>query len=237
MIKCLVVDDEQAALDVLRFHAEKVPFLKLVAQTTSPLKAVEILSSQDVDLVFLDIQMPELTGIDLIKTIRPGVMVVFTTAYSEYAVHGYELNIVDYLLKPVSFTRFMQAANKALTLQSLMKTQTPAAQDDFVFVKTEHKGKMLRIEFKDIDYVEGMRNYIAIHQGKQRILTLQNLKDMEDILPAGRFARIHRSFIVALDRIAGINGGMVILKPSGAELPLGESYRAAFMEKYKDKLL
>ena len=241
MINCLIVDDEEHAIKNLVHHVNEVPFLNLIASTTNPLKALELVNSQKIDLIFLDIQMPELSGIELIKTIKGRARVILTTAYSEFAIEGFELDVVDYLLKPVAFPRFLQAAQKVLNIITSFNSETGAnienTEEGFFFVKSEIKGKMLKVNFKEIDYVESLKNYVAIHYNGKKVLALQSLKDIEDRLPSKYFVRIHRSYIVALNRIAGVEGNMVALKNIKAELLLGETYKASFFERMKDKII
>ncbi|SJZ64812.1 LytR/AlgR family response regulator transcription factor [Sediminibacterium ginsengisoli] len=239
MIHCLVVDDEQHAIDVLTHYISKVPFLELTASSTNPLEALQLLNKHKIDLVFLDIQMPELSGLDFIKAINHQCKVIFTTAYSEFAAEGFELEAVDYLLKPVSMPRFLKAVQRAANLIQ-PSTETAAAEDlddDYIFIKTESKGKVLKINFRDIDYVEGMKNYVAIHHNNQKTMALLNMKDLEDRLPKKHFARVHRSFIVCLNKISAVEGNRILLRGTDAEILLGDTYKAAFFELIGPKLL
>ena len=242
MISCIIVDDEQHAIDVLEHYVRQMPGLTLQASFTNPLQALSHLNQQKVDLIFLDIQMPELSGIDLARTIRGGhTKVILTTAYSEFVSEGFELEVVDYLLKPVPFPRFLKAVQRveqALAIRPAGETGADEdTADDYFFVKTELKGKMLKINFKEIDYIEGMKNYVAIHHNGIRTMALLNMKDLEDRLPAKRFMRIHRSFIIALDRITTIEGNTVLLRGIREAILLGDTYKAAFLEKMKDKIM
>ena len=236
MMSCIVVDDEQHAIDILIHYIGQTPMLNLVGTTTNPMEALQILATQKVDLVFLDIHMPELSGIDFVKTVNGKSKVILTTAYSEFALEGYELDVVDYLLKPIRFPRFLAAVQKAA--KSLKETSSePEENDDYIFVKTESKGKLLKINLSEIDYVEAMKNYVAIHCGGSKTMVLATMKEIEERLPARHFLRVHKSFIVCIDRIAGIEGNRVLLKNVKADIMIGESYKEELMEKVKGKLL
>lgn len=251
MITCIIVDDEQPAIDVLEHYVRQIPTLQLVASFTNPLQALQLLNERPVDLLFLDIQMPEISGIDLIKAIRGRSKVILTTAYSEFVSESFELEVADYLLKPVPFPRFLKAIQRlqnyqeplpSTTLRQPQPTPVGAPDDndltgDYFFVKTEQKGKMLKINFKDIDYIEGMKNYVAIYHDGSRTLALLNMKDLEDRLPARSFMRIHRSYIIALEKIVAIEGNTVQLRKISEEILLGETYRAAFLERMKGKMM
>lgn len=236
MISCIVVDDEQHAIDILVHYIGQTPMLNLVATTTNPIEALQTLATQKVDLVFLDIHMPELSGIDFVKTVNGRSKVILTTAYSEFALEGFELDVVDYLLKPIRFPRFLAAVQKAAKALKDDSSE-PAESDDYIFVKTESKGKLLKINLSEIDYVEAMKNYVAIHCGATRTMVLATMKEIEERLPSRHFMRVHKSFIVCIDRISGIEGNRVLLKNVKADIMIGESYKDELMEKVKGKLL
>jgi DNA-binding LytR/AlgR family response regulator len=235
MINCIVVDDEQHAIDILTHYIKQTPMLTLVGTSTNPIEALQILATQKVDLVFLDIHMPELSGIDFIKTLNGKSKVILTTAYSEFALEGYELDVVDYLLKPIRLPRFLAAVQKVA--KSLKEEDVQEVEDDYIFVKTESKGKLLKINLGEIDYIEGMKNYVAIHSGGSKIMVYTAMKEIEDRLPAKQFMRIHKSFIIRIDRITGIEGNRVLLKNVHADIMIGENYKNELMEKVKGKLL
>ncbi|GAA0555628.1 LytR/AlgR family response regulator transcription factor [Chitinophaga japonensis] len=240
MINCLVVDDEQHAVDVLTHHISQTPFLQLVKSTTNPIEALQIVNVQKVDLVFLDIQMPEMSGLDFAKTIQGKCKVILTTAYSEFAAEGFELEVVDYLLKPISLPRFFKAVQRVLNMVTssiAVASEDASIEDDYIFVKTEFKGKMLKVNLKDIDYIEGMKNYVAIYHAGQKTMALLNMKDLEGRLPKKHFFRVHKSYIVSVNKIVAIEGNMVILKNVKADILLGETYKAAFYDIMKDKLM
>jgi DNA-binding LytR/AlgR family response regulator len=235
MISCLVVDDEQSAVDLLSAFVRKTPFLTLVGATTNPLEALDLLQAQSVDLLFLDIHMPQLSGLDLMRLLPSSTRVVLTTAYSEFAVQGFELEALDYLLKPIAFERFLKAAQKARLAvtpppAALPSAAPEASEADYVFVKTESKGKMAKVDFVDIVYIEGLKNYVAIQTDSERIVTLLNLKDLEDRLPARNFMRVHKSYLVSLDKIRALDGNQIYLKGTNTFVPLGDTYRSAFLD-------
>lgn len=228
MINTIIVDDEPLALDVLETYIEKIPELNLVQKCNNALEANEALKKHDIDLMFLDIQMPQLTGIDFLKTLSNPPVVVFTTAYPNYAIEGFELDALDYLLKPISLERFMKASNKAIDLINL-QNQGPAeisAGEDFIFVKADKK--LIKVNYSDILYIEGLKDYVIIRiaEGK-RVITLQTMKSLESKLPQNLFKRIHRSYIVGLTKIEAVLGNMVEVTEKGQKkhLPVGKNYR------------
>ena len=238
MISCLIVDDEQGAIDILRTFIEKTPFLTLAGSTTNPIEALSILQSKPIDLVLLDIHMPQLSGLDMMRLITGKTRVILTTAYSEFAVESFELNALDYLLKPIAFERFLKAAQKALntSIEPSPRWQAPERADDYIFVKTESKGKMTKVNFDEIVFVEGMKNYVSINTAEDRIVTLLNIKDLEDRLPK-RFMRVHKSYIVSLDKIRALDGNNILFKDMKAYVTLGETYRTAFFEALQEKVM
>jgi len=239
MINCLIIDDEIAAIEVLEHFIQQTPQLHLVASTDNPVEGLSIVQKETVDLVFLDVQMPQLSGIDFIKAINGKCKIILTTAYREYAIEGYELDVVDYLLKPIPFARFMKAVQKATESLPAKNTASKAAeQNDFILVKTETKGKFLKIDTADIDYIEGMGNYVAIFCSGKKIVSFINMKDLEEKLSADKFMRVHKSFIVAIDKIVSIEGNSLLLKNNPkAEILIGNAYRASFLEKMKTRLI
>ncbi|MBT9393147.1 LytTR family transcriptional regulator DNA-binding domain-containing protein [Hymenobacter sp. NST-14] len=238
MISCLIVDDEQGALDILTSYISKTPFLSLAATTTNPLEALSLVQQQPIDLIFLDIHMPQLSGLEFMKLLDGRSRVVLTTAYSEFAVESFELNALDYLLKPIDFSRFLKAAQKALNIftEPSPKWQLPK-EDEYIFVKTENKGKMLKVSFDEIVYVEGLKNYVSICTGEDRVITLLNIKDLEEKLPSGQFMRVHKSYIVSLNKIRALDGGQILFKDMKAYVPLGETYRPAFFKALQEKIM
>lgn len=236
MIRCLVVDDEPLALDILEDYISKVPFLTLVKTTTSAIEGLSLVQSDAIDLVFLDVQMPELTGIQFLKILNGKCDVILTTAYSQYALDGYELDVVDYLLKPIAFDRFYKAAQKVLqnsgNTNSLAPEVLPAQKNhDFIFVKTEHK--IQKIYLDDILYIEGLKDYISIFTKSERIITLQNMKKMEESLPSKSFIRVHKSYIIALGKIESIERSRIQIGEK--IIPIGDTYREYFFKQIEDK--
>ncbi|WP_298714117.1 LytTR family DNA-binding domain-containing protein [Chitinophaga sp.] len=237
MINCLIIDDEQHAIDLLTHHIQQTPFLNLLYSTTDPLEGLQVLHQHKIDLIFLDVQMPSMTGIDFIKAINGKCKVILTTAYSEYAMEGFENEVVDYLLKPISFARFIKGAQRALSL--IQPTAAPAKEEsDFIFVKTEQKGKLIKINIRDIIFIEGLKNYVKIHtRGGEKIIALLNMKDLEERLPAGEFVRTHKSFLLATGFIRMIEGNLVHLDHTDEKVPVGDTYRETFMNLMKDKIM
>lgn len=236
MVRCIAVDDEPLALDIIADYVEKVPELTLVASTTNAIEALAMVQNGEVDLAFLDVQMPELTGIQFLKIINGKCDVILTTAYPQYALDGYELNVVDYLLKPIAFDRFYRSVHKVLnnrSKQAMPSVSVSPVTDavGFIFVKTEHK--IQRVDLDDVLYIEGLKDYISIYTVDERIVTLQNMKKMEDILPSNRFLRVHRSYIVALDKIVSIERGRIFI--GDKVIPVGDTYRDVFYKYIGDK--
>lgn len=242
MINCLIVDDEQAAINILTSFIKNIPYLNLVATTTKPLEGIDIICEGAIDLVFLDIQMPDITGIEFIKAIKDKCKVILTTAYSEYALDGYELAVIDYLLKPIPFARFLNAVQKARDIldasNRIKKAVSSPTDTEFILLKGDAKGKLIKIEIKDIDYCEGMRNYVAIYWAGKKTLALINMKDLEEKLPPAQFIRVHKSFIVAISKISAIEGKAIFLKnyPKTGIL-IGNAYRAAFLDMMRSRLI
>lgn len=240
MIRCLVVDDEPLALHVVEDYIAKVPFLQLVKATTSAIEALTYVQDGSVDLVFLDVQMPELTGIQFMRIANGKAKIILTTAYPQYALQGYELDAADYLLKPIAFDRFYKAAQK---VQAAMfpANSKPAEKEevqpqsdisnDFIFVKTEHK--IQKVYLNNILFIEGLKDYISIFTPAERIITLQNMKKVEDALPERHFIRVHRSYIVALNKIDSIERSRIFI--GDKIIPIGDTYRDDFFKMVEEK--
>jgi DNA-binding LytR/AlgR family response regulator len=233
MARVLIVDDEPLALDVIETYVERLPSLELVARCENAVQAFDVLSREEVDIMFLDIQMPQLTGIDFLKSLSNPPLVIFTTAYPNYAIEGYELNVIDYLLKPISFERFMKSVNKALSQLELQNetashsAATEGSEDaNFIFVKADKK--LIKINYADIIYIEGLKDYVIIKMATSRVITLQTMKSLEEKLPASIFKRIHRSYIVNLDKIDAVVGNMVEVDKK--HLPIGKNYREELLD-------
>ena len=238
MINCIIVDDEQHAIDILVHYVKQTPHLNLVASFTNPIEALQLLGVEKIDLVFLDIQMPELSGIDFIKTIHGKSKVILTTAYSEFALEGYDLSVVDYLLKPIRLPRFLAAVQKAVEQVNTGNiSRQQIAEEDYIFVKTESKGKLVKINLNDIDFIESMKNYMAVHRGGQKTLVFTSMKELEQRLPKKQFIRVHKSFIIPINRITGIEGNLVRLKNVTTEIQIGENYKVELMEIIRGKMI
>jgi two-component system LytT family response regulator len=242
MIRCLVVDDEPLALHILEDYISKMPFLQLVKATTNPIEALTIVQAAEADLVFLDVQMPELTGIQFLKIANGKAKVILTTAYPQYALEGYELDVVDYLLKPIAFDRFFKSVQKAqgiiqpvVAKPQVVVQAEPVQQDDFstdfIFVKTEHK--IQKVYLHDIMFIEGLKDYISIFTSAERIITLQGMKKMEDALPEKHFVRVHKSYIVALNKIDSIERSRIQI--GDKIIPVGDTYRDEFFRMIENK--
>ena len=231
MIRCIFVDDEQPAIDVLLTYAAQCPELQVEGTFTNPVEALHAVREKDIQLVFLDVHMPELSGMDFINAVNGKCSVILTTAYSEFALKGYDLDIVDYLVKPIRLPRFLQAVQKAISrFGEARETGTVVAAPDHIFVKTGTKGKLQRIDFSEIDYVEGMKNYVAFATGGKKILVYASMKEIEEHLPRNQFIRVHRSFIIPVRKIAGIEGNSILLKDVTAEIMIGDNYKPELMK-------
>ena len=237
MIKVLAIDDEPLALQQLAAYIKKIPFLELCGECQSALEAKEILNQETIDAIFCDINMPDLNGMDFVKSLAAPPLVVFTTAYSEYAVEGFKVDAVDYLLKPFGLDDFRRAANRVkdrLSIPAAPVTES-VAEDDTIFVKTDYK--VVKLAISDIRYIEGMSEYLKIHLESQPkpVVTLLSMKKMEEYLPP-YFMRIHRSYIVNLKMIQEVNKNRVIMD-ADTYLPIGDNYKDAFNDYLNTKFL
>lgn len=223
ILHCAIVDDEPLALSLLESYVNKTPFLKLAGKYSSAVQAMNELPGKEIDLLFLDIQMPELNGLEFSKMVDTRTRIVFTTAFGQYALDGYRVNALDYLLKPISYVDFLQAANKALQWFELV--QKPE-EIDSIFVKSDYK--LVQIELKKIMYIEGLKDYVKIYteDTPKPILSLMSMKAMEELLPSARFMRVHRSFIVQKDKIRIIDRGRIVFDK--AYIPVSDSYKQTF---------
>jgi DNA-binding LytR/AlgR family response regulator len=238
-MNCIAIDDEPLALDVIKDFAGKIPFLDLVAVFTNPINAIQIIRDKKIELVFLDIQMPHITGLDFIKTLQSPPLVIFTTAYSEYALDGFEVNAVDYLVKPFSFERFLKSVQKAYDLYNLNKTRQwqnkgtwSEGQPEYILVKVEYS--TVRIDLDKILYIEGLKDYVKIYTGPKFILTKTTLKNLEERLPSNYFLRVHKSYIVSVPKIDLIENNRI--KLGDKYIPVGNQYRPGFysyLEKFR----
>jgi two-component system, LytTR family, response regulator len=229
-MKCIAVDDEPLALALLQDNIQQVPSLELVAGCSTALEALTILNRQEIDLIFLDIQMPGLTGLQLLQSLSVKPMVILITAYEKYALEGYNLDVIDYLVKPVPMERFLKACNKAIDFYRLKKgAQTDmSAFPEYFFVHAEYG--LTKIVFSEIRMIEGLKDYLKIHLGESSPLVIRmSMKSIEEKLPSGKFFRIHKSYIVALSRITSIRRNSVFL--GDLELPLSDLYKDDLMRE------
>ena len=236
IIKCAIVDDEPLAVELLASYVKKIPFLELSGKYSNATDALHGITEQPVDLLFLDIQMPELNGLELSKMLPENTRIVFTTAFDQYAVDGFRVNALDYLLKPISYADFLEACNKAMQWFQLVQQQNeqpattaaPAEEIKSIFVKSEYK--LLQINLDDIRYIEGLKDYVKIYteQSPHPILSLMNMKAIEQMLPASRFIRVHRSFIVQKSKIREIERNRIVF--GDVYIPIGDSYKQAFQD-------
>ena len=232
-LTCWIIDDEPLAIELLESYVSKTSFLKLTGSYSSAVEAMQNAATKTVDVIFLDIQMPEVSGMEFARFIKDDTRIIFTTAFSEYALEGYRVDALDYLLKPISYTKFLEASKKALkwfdmkeSAQSKQTPSSPAQEDEQMFVKANHK--LIRIFFKDILYIEGWKDYVKIHltDKPHPILSLLSMKGLEETLPSSKFIRIHRSFIIQKNKIDSISKNRVTI--AGNELPIGYSYKEQF---------
>ena len=235
----IIVDDEPLAQEVIETYISKFPSLNLIAKCNNAIEAFEILNSESIDLMFLDIQMPDLTGIEFLRTVKKiKPLVIFTTAYSEFALEGYRLNITDYLLKPFAFKRFLEAVEKATEQIQLLRianehqeqiarTTTAEMRKDYILIKAAHK--IFKIKYEDLVYLQSMREYVAFHTKNERILALHSLKKLEHQLPANLFIRIHKSYTISINKVTSLEGNLICL--GDEKLPIGSSYKEEVMKK------
>jgi len=228
MIRCLAIDDEPLALKQIAEYINKTPFMELVGISESALQAIDTINSRQVDLLFVDINMPDLSGMDFVKTLENPPKVVFVTAYSEYALEGFRVDAMDYLLKPIGYNDFLKSANKVKSWfdSQHQKLEEVKSNKDFLFIKSEYK--ILRINFDDIKYIEGMNEYIRIHLiNAKSMMTLLSMKAIEELLPSDRFMRVHRSYIVSLNKISVIERNRIIFDEK-VYIPVSEQYKSKF---------
>ncbi len=240
MIKCIVVDDEQPAIDVLVKYINDTPYLELVAQTTNIFEVSEILNREKIDILFLDIHMPNITGLQFLSLYNGDTKIILTTAYPEYALQSYEHEkVVDYLLKPISYKRFLKSTEKVMNmLNSSFVTSTTNSQAlDFILVKTEHKGKLQKINLREVVYIESMGNYIVINtEQKEKIITYMGLTEIEGSLNKDMLIRVHRSYIISVSRVEAIDGNEVVIK-GGLRVPMAGKFKEAFLEIFQKNII
>ncbi|WP_375587327.1 LytR/AlgR family response regulator transcription factor [Flagellimonas aurea] len=240
-MKCIIIDDEPLAIDVLMGYCQKVDFIKLEGTFTNPLEAITVIKERNIDLIFCDIEMPQISGIDFITSLDNGPMFIFTTAYSQYAVEGFELNAIDYLVKPIPYHRFIKAisrAKEALGHKNKGDVENgnvfpshgnlPVAAARYIFVKAEYES--IKINLDDIEYIQGLKDYLKIHiNGSDKaILTLMSFREILDKLPAHQFLRVHKSYIVNISRIMSVQRNRIIINET--RIPIGDSFKSVFFD-------
>ena len=230
MISCIVIDDEPLAIELLKKYIAKIYFLELKGAFTDPFEAKKLLESTPVDILFLDIQMPDINGIEFSKIITKEIAVIFTSAFSEYAVEGFNVDAIDYLLKPIEYDRFLKSVYKAKEYLDYINNQE--IQEGYIFVKSDYQ--MVKINLKDILYIEGLDDYIKIHLPQKPVLTLMTLKTISQKLPPREFMRVHRSYIVPVSKIENVSKSKI--KIAGREIPIGVSYSESFFAAMDKKL-
>ena len=230
-IKCAIIDDEPLAVELLVSYVKKIPFMELNGKYSNAVDAMKGIAENPVDIVFLDIQMPELNGLELSRMLPETTRVVFTTAFEQYALDGYRINALDYLMKPISYAEFLEACNKALQWYKMVRQveEPKAAEATSIFVKSEYK--LLQIDLDDIRYIEGLKDYVKIYteQSPHPLLSLMNMKAIEQMLPSSRFIRVHRSFIVQKSKIREIDRNRIVYDKD-LYIPIGDSYKQAFLD-------
>ncbi|NLJ44710.1 MAG: response regulator transcription factor [Bacteroidales bacterium] len=236
IFKCAIIDDEFLARQYLKDYVSKVPFLKLTGDYDSPLLAIEDLKNNNFDLLFLDIQMPDISGLEFLKTINPQPFVIFTTAYKKYALEGYEHNTIDYLLKPISFERFLKAVNKLNDLIQIGKAESGIVQSekqptDYLTVRADRK--LYKVSFDDLIFIEGQQAYVTFITRERKITALMSMKDLEKTLPQDRFIRIHKSYIASRKYISSLDGNQIEI--NGQKLPVGKIYREQVQKLFNIK--
>lgn len=225
-MNCLLVDDERPALQLLEDNVRQIPYLNIVASLRTPMQVLEVLAEKQIDLLFLDIQMPGISGLELLKSIENPPMVILVTAYAEHALDGFDLSVVDYLVKPVAFSRFLKAVEKARTLYRTRQPHQKAflAEEDHFFVNSNYS--LVKVKLSDITHIEGLKDYVKIHVAEgSPVVTRMGLKAVEEHLNSGRFMRVHRSYIISIDKIQSIQKTQLVI--AGVEIPIGEAYRQA----------
>lgn len=231
--KCIIIDDEPAAVRLLERYISDVSFLTLRNGFTKPLKALSFLETNTIDLLFLDIQMPQITGLQLSKIISPSTSIIFTTAYPEFALESYDVSAVDYLLKPFSFERFYKAVLKVKS--NNITTQKASKSDDYLFVKTDGKHNFTKVDIDTIMYIEGLKNYVSIQLKDSQIITYNTLKYLTERLPHTHFIQVHKSYIINLDQIEKIENDAIWINMN--QLPIGNTFRSAFFEAINNRQL
>ncbi|WP_181390536.1 LytR/AlgR family response regulator transcription factor [Sphingobacterium athyrii] len=234
-IQCVIIDDQMFAVDILRNHLLHFPEFSLAYYGTDVYEALRIIESSKIDLIFLDIQMPDMNGLQFLKLCKNKSKFIFTTAYSQYAFDGYENDVIDFLLKPITFERFEKSIAKFQHILQIGSNQETESRKDYILIKGDSKQKYFKVKLQDILYIKGLNNYICVYTTTQSIITYMNLKDFITTLPSHKFCRIHRSFIVSIDQIICVEKDTV--KISNEVIPIGSSYKKDFFQLWKLKVL
>lgn len=233
-MKCIIVDDEPFAREGVLLNAKEVHFLEVVGEFSNALEANNYLSTNEVDLMFLDIEMPGINGLDFIRSLKKRPLVILSTAYPQYALEGYDLDVIDYLVKPIRLDRFIKSVNKAKEihdLHSIAQTTQIEITPEFIYIKAERK--YIKVFFREITYIKGMKDYVMIYSGKDKIMTAMNIKTINEQLPSNQFVRVSKSHIVNIDYIASVDIDRIQLSVSAAEeIPLGDTYREDFINRF-----
>jgi DNA-binding LytR/AlgR family response regulator len=238
-MKCLAIDDEPLALDIIKEFCSKINFIDLVATSTNAVEVISILNQQMIDLIFLDIQMPNISGLEFIRSIEKPPLVVITTAYSTYAIEGFELNAIDYLVKPFAFERFFRAVNKAYEIVQLRQNKStqpviaekPQFSARFLMVKVEYS--TVRLELDEILFIEGLKDYVKIYCGARPLLTKTTFKNLEDKLPSNSFIRVHKSYIISFSKIESVENNRILIAEK--LIPIGNQYKTQFYQWIESK--
>jgi DNA-binding LytR/AlgR family response regulator len=239
IMNCIAIDDEPLALDVISEFCSKISYLNLIGTFTNPFDAVQLLNSDHIDLIFLDIHMPQITGLEFLKSLYNPPMVIFTTAFVEYAFQGFEYDAVDYLIKPFAFDRFTRSVNKANQLMKLKKSEESISENKqgitygFLMVKVEYS--TIRVNLDDILYIEGLKDYVKIYSGGKPLVTKTTMKNIVEKLPSDRFLRVHKSYIVSVDKINMIENSRIVI--GNQRIPIGESFRIPFFNMVNKNLI
>lgn len=240
MIRCYILDDEKPAIDILTHYIKDTPYLSLEGSSIDSTEAMQIIKMGNIDLIFLDIEMPKLSGLQFIDLYCKDIDVILTTAYSNYALEGYEKNVIDYLMKPVTYDRFLRATEKVFNISNRKNagnTDKSDPEEDFILVKTEYKGKYRKINFSEIIFIEGLKNYVSIYTNQQeKIVTYIGIGEIENKLPKSKFIRVHRSFIISMDYVIAIDGNEVFMK-DGPRVPMAGNFKDELFQQMNLKFL
>lgn len=242
-MNCLAIDDEPLALNIINDFSNRIELINLTATCTNPFEAVKIINKKEIDLIFLDIQMPNITGLEFLRSMDKPPMVIFTTAYTEHALDGFELNAIDYLVKPFSFERFLKAVNKAYEMYSLRqsridkpeKSEIGKTSDDIKYLMVKVEYSTVKLDLEKILYIEGLKDYVKIYTGPKAMLTKITMKHLEERLPLERFIRVHKSFIIAFDKIESVENNRIVIGEK--RIPVGNQYKSLFYNMLDKKRL